>query len=85
MKILAKTIKHNKIVKDFVYEINEDFVIHNFFDYMNSICEALDLPVPIILTKHIKNFLLFDSTFFTQEDFVEKFYEDKLVIEIIKS
>ena len=84
MKILGKILKNNKVVKDYVYEINGDFVIHEFYDYINEICSHLDLPVPIILTTHIKNFLLFNSTFFTQNDFVEKFYEDKFVIEIIK-
>ncbi len=85
MKILAKIITNNKVVKDYVYEVKGDFVIHNFFDYVNDICAQLDLPVPIILTKHIKNFLLFNSTFFTKDDFVEKFFEDKFVLEIIKS
>lgn len=84
MKILGKVIKKNKVVCDYIYEIQGDFVIHNFFDYVNEICANLDLPVPIILTTHIKNFLLFNSTFFTQQDFVEKFYDDKFVIEIIK-
>lgn len=84
MRILGKVIKKNRIVRDYIYEIDGDFVIHDFYDYVEEICHNLDLPVPIILTTHIKNFLLFNSTFFTQEDFVEKFFEDKFVIEIIK-
>lgn len=84
MRILGKVIKKNRIVRDYIYEIDGDFVIHDFYGYVEEICHNLDLPVPIILTTHIKNFLLFNSTFFTQEDFVEKFFEDKFVIEIIK-
>ena len=84
MRILGKVIKKNRIVRDYIYEIDGDFVIHDFYSYVEEICHNLDLPVPIILTTHIKNFLLFNSTFFTQEDFVEKFFEDKFVIEIIK-
>ena len=85
MRILAKVIKNNKIKKDYIYQLENDFTIHDFFEYMSDICSELDLPVPIVMTKHIKNFILFDSTTFTQEDFVETLGYDKLVLEIVKS
>lgn len=84
VRILGKVIHKNRIVRDYIYEVDGDFVIHDFYNYIEEICHNLDLPVPIVLTTHIKNFLLFNSTFFTQEDFVEKFFEDKFVVEIIK-
>ena len=83
-KIYAKLIKNSKVTADYVYDINGEFIIHNFFDYLQEICMTLDVPTPIILTKHIKNFLLFDSTTFLPEDFVESFPFDKLVLEIYK-
>ena len=83
-KIYAKLIKNNKVVSDYVYELQNDFAIHDFFEYLQEICASLDLPTPILLTKHIKNFLIFDSTTFLPEDFVESFPYDKLLLEIYK-
>ena len=85
MKIWGKIIDDNKVVKDTVYTIDGDFSIHSFYDYISDICASLDIPVPVILTKHIKNFILFNHTHFTKDDFVEKFYNEKLAIEIIRS
>lgn len=83
-KIYAKLINDNKILVDYVYELKNDFTIHDFFEYVQDICGALDIPTPIILTKHIKNFLIFDNTIFVAEDFVESFPYDKFVMEIFK-
>ena len=83
-RIYAKLVKNNKVVSDYVYSLTSDFTIHDFFEYLQEICANLDIPTPIILTKHVKNFLLFDNTIFTQDDFVESFPYDKLVIEIFK-
>ena len=83
-RIWAKLLIDNKIVKDMIYTVEGEFLVQRFYDYVEDMCHELDIPIPIVLTKHIKNFLLFNSTFFTQEDFVETFYEDKFVIEIVK-
>ena len=83
-KIYAKLIQNNKVISDYVYELKNDFAIHDFFEYLQEICANLDIPTPIILTKHIKNFLVFDSTTFLPEDFVESFPYDKLLLEIYK-
>ena len=83
-RIYAKLIKNNKVKADFVYELQNDFAIHDFFEYLQEICANLDIPTPILLTKHIKNFLIFDSTTFIEEDFVESFPYDKLLLEIYK-
>jgi len=83
-KIYAKLITNNKVVGDYVYELKKEFSISDFFEYLQEICSNFDIPTPILLTKHIKNFLIFDNTIFSQEDFVESFPYDKLMIEIFK-
>lgn len=83
-RIYAKLITNNKVISDYIYELKSEFAIHDFFEYLQEICANLDVPTPIILTKHIKNFLIFDSTTFLPEDFVESFPYDKMVIEIYK-
>ena len=54
---------------------------HAFQEYIKEICYMLDIPNPVVLTKHIKNFILFNSTYFTEEDFVESINFERLVIE----
>lgn len=83
-KIYSKLVTNNKVMAGYVYTLSSEFTIHDFFEYLQEICAHLDIPTPIILTKHIKNFLLFDNTIFIQDDFVESFPYDKLVIEIFK-
>lgn len=83
-KIYAKLVTDNKVKADYVYELKSEFAIRDFFEYLQEICSNLDIPTPILLTKHIKNFIVFDNTIFTEQDFVESFPYDKLVIEIFK-
>jgi len=83
-RILAKTTIDNKIINSYVFESSDDFEIDNFFDYVNSICYELDIPNPVILVKHIKNFILFNYTTFFEEDFVEKVNFEKMVLEYMK-
>ena len=84
IKIFAKTILNNKIVKTYKYVNEEDFEIDHFYDYVHDICEHFDSPTPIIMAKHIKDYILFNNTQFLQEDFVEKIFFDKLILETYK-
>lgn len=84
VKIFAKVIIAEKVKKTYKFECDEDFEIDHFFDYVRDICEHFDSPTPIILTKHIRDFIIFSTTTFTPEDFVEKIHFDKLVIETFK-
>ncbi len=83
MRIWAKNMTDNKIVSDYVYDVDGDFDIHDFPEYISQICEKLDIPTPIILIKHIKNFLIFNSTFFTPDEFVESYFYEKFEIQLI--
>jgi len=84
LRIYAKLIIDGRVCESYIHQINGGFVIQDFFDYLQEICSNLDIPNPIILTKHIKNFIIFDSTTFLPEDFVESFPYDKLVLEVYK-
>ena len=84
-KILAKTLVDTTKVKDsYVYVSDEDFEIDNFDSYLNEICYELDIPNPVVLVKHLKNFILFNYTTFFEEDFVEHIHFEKLVLEYMK-
>ena len=46
-----------------------------------EICQALDLSVPVILSKHVKYYYLFNLTTFTIDDFIGESGFDSLVLE----
>ncbi len=83
MRIWAKNVTDNKIVNDYILQIKGTFDIHEFPTYITTMCDKLDIPTPIILVKHIKNFLLFNSTFFAPDEFVESYPYDKFEIQLI--
>ena len=81
VKIWAKLIKNDKIIKQTVYERAEQTDYSKFFEYVRDICEALDCPTPVIVKTHIFNYAKYNTLRFKSDDFVEKIYFDKLVLE----
>ena len=78
IKICARLKNKDKIVSTYIFESDKDFEIGEFEHYVADICYNLDIPNPITLVKHIKNFMLFNHTIYKKEDFVEKIFFDKL-------
>lgn len=83
MKIWAKLIVNGKIKKQMVYERDEKLTYSHFFDYLTEICQALDIPTPVLLKTHIFNYAKFNHVKFTGKDFVESFSYDQLMLENI--
>ena len=81
VRIWAKVMSEHKIVKDVIYEVDKEFNIKHFPLYLMDICQLLDLSVPVILSKHVKYYYLFNSTKFTIDDFIGESGFDELVIE----
>lgn len=81
IRIWAKIIEDNKIVKDYLFESEEKIDYAKFFDYVSEICYHLDLPTPVILKAHIFNYAKFNFVKFTPEDFVETVNFDKFILE----
>ena len=82
MKIWTKTIKGEKIIKDIIWSPNGVFNLNDLASYIEEICNSIDEPTPIILRKHLNHLNEFSNTQFKQDDFVEKIFFDKMVIEI---
>ncbi len=78
LKICARTKKKDKILATYIFETDANYEISEFEHYVADICYNLDIPNPITLVKHIRNFMLFNHTIYTKEDFVEKIYFDVL-------
>ena len=81
IRIWAKVLKNNKIVKQYVFERFETMDYSQFFDYLREICENLDVATPVLIKTHLFNYAKYNNVRFTQSDFVETIDFDKLVLE----
>ncbi len=83
IRIWAKVMKKNKIIKQYVFERAESMDYSMFFEYLREICENLDIPTPVLIKTHLFNFAKYNVLRFDLNDFVEKIEFDKLVLENI--
>ena len=81
IRIWAKLMKNGKIVKQYVYEREGLTDYSVFFDYVKDICEALDVPTPVLIKTHLFNYAKYNNVKFKADDFVEKINFDKLILE----
>ena len=81
IRIWAKVIKKDKIVKQFMLEKTEEMDYSMFYDYVREICENLDIPTPVIIKTHLFNYAKYNVLRLKQDDFVESINFDKLVLE----
>ena len=84
VKIFAKIVIDDKVRRTYKFECDEDFAIDHFFDYVKEICEHFDSPTPVILAKHIRDFIVFSTTTFKAEKKKKKVFYDKLILETYK-
>jgi hypothetical protein len=81
VRIWAKILKNNKIIKQCVYENDNPIDYSEFLTYVRSICERLDCPTPVLIKTHLFNYAKYNNVKFTKDDFVEVVDFDKLVLE----
>lgn len=71
-KIWAKTINSDKIILSRVFEFEGTFKKSGFYQYLIHICREIDIPVPVVLKKHLLHFDKFNNSRFLSSDFVEQ-------------
>ncbi len=81
IRIWAKVIKKNKILRQFMLEKTESMDYSNFYGYLREICENLDIPTPVLIKTHLFNYAKYNTVRFRADDFVEKIDFDKLELE----
>ncbi len=81
IRIWAKVMKKDKIVKQFMLEKFESMDYSCFFKYLCEICENLDIPTPVLIKTHLFNYAKYNVLRFRKEDFIESIDFDKLVLE----
>lgn len=81
VRIWAKVMKKDKILKQFMFEKDGQIDYSEFFDYLRDICENLDIATPVLIKTHLFNYAKYNNVRFTASDFVEQINFDKLVLE----
>ncbi|MDE6274569.1 MAG: hypothetical protein K2L87_05940 [Clostridiales bacterium] len=82
-RIWAKVLDKEHIIKQTVYESDKKFTYSQFFSYLAEICDALDIPTPVLLKTHIFNYAKFNHVVFRPADFMEQVEFSKLTLENI--
>lgn len=87
MKVWAKIMNGDKIVKDIVFEGDYTFEKDSFISMVQEICYKLEFFTPVILDAHVDKFAQFNRVKFLPRDFIdvegitafiiERFIEDK--------
>ena len=81
VRIWAKVLKDNKIIKQTVYTHEGVTDYSEFFTYLREICEILDIPTPVLIKTHLFNYAKYKTVRFIESDFVEQINFDKLILE----
>ena len=82
-RIWGRIEKEHKIIRQVTYESIAKFEWSDFFTYLSSICEELDIATPVLLKTHIFNYAKFNRVTFLPRDFTEPVSFDKLILENI--
>ena len=85
MRIWAKEILDNRLVKDMVVEnTSSDTRTHKIFQALDEICSTFDLGKPIWLDSNVNDFQIHAKTRFTKDSFIEEIPFDYLEFQVIE-
>ncbi|MCR5355947.1 MAG: hypothetical protein K6E63_00940 [Lachnospiraceae bacterium] len=85
MRIWAKLIGDNRIIKDMVVEnYSDDTRTHKVFDALDRICIEFDLSKPIWLDATIKDFQQHSKCRFMGDNFIDSIDFDYLEIQVLE-
>ena len=85
LRLWIKLYLDNKIIRHEVFSCAENDIADDtaLSAALREICSVLDQPVPVILTKHIRELARFRRTVFKNDDFIENVNFDSMEIEIL--
>ena len=81
VRIWAKVIKDDKILRQYMFTTEGTTDYSLFFNYLEDICSNLDIATPVLIKTHLFNYAKYNTVKFTKDDFVETISFDKLVLE----
>ena len=84
MKIWAKVMRADKILRDVVYEGEQSPSKNGFRDAVREVCYLLDVSTPVLLPAHLKHFASFNRVKFSPADFIEEVDFTCVVLEAVR-
>lgn len=72
----ARAIKKTRIVRSETVELGDDLM-----EAIGALCMLLDIPRPLFLSKHEREWAQFQQTTFTKDHFIESIPYDKIEFE----
>ncbi|NLG36882.1 MAG: hypothetical protein GX549_02610 [Clostridiales bacterium] len=77
--------RKQRIVSDHVVDHIGEATLPDYMECLHMLCEALDIPRPVVLRKHERELEAFGRTRFSPSDFIERvgfdFFEMELLAE----
>ena len=70
-RIWAKTVKGDKITRDYMYTLDGPLDEERMFEYICEITRAMDIATPLVLKHHVYNFVHFNIAKFLAREYVE--------------
>ena len=83
IKIWAKVMESEHIARQTTLSLDAEFHYADFFKYLSELCDALDVPTPVLLKTHLFQYAKFRRVVFKKGDFLEEPPFDKLILENI--
>ncbi len=84
MKLWAKTIKEEKLLKNLVMENKLPLNLDNYESFLMEICNKMDISTPVTLPTHYKYLDCFNIVKYLPRDFVDRVDFDFFTIENIE-
>ena len=84
MKIWAKVMKGDKILRDVIYESELSLTPSNFQKMLQEISYKVDVATPVNLPTHFKHFERFNRVKYLPRDFMEEVHFDYMLVELVK-
>lgn len=81
MKIWAKVMKGDKILRDVIYENDLTLTPSNFQRTLQEISYKLDVATPVTIPSHYKHFERFNRVKYLPRDFIEEVDYTSFVLE----
>ncbi|MDR3263274.1 MAG: hypothetical protein LBT30_03090 [Clostridiales bacterium] len=79
MKLWIKLILCEKVVKNTLFDVQDDF--DGLTEDLRVVCEALDIPTPMLLKSRYDQLMNFNMLKLTESDFIESIFFDIMYIE----
>lgn len=83
LKIWVKTLKNTKISCDYIYVTENNYNNDEFYEILRELCGNIDIPTPLLLSSHIRNFEKFKQCRFKSSEFIESVSFDEMTLENI--